>query len=126
MTKPTQRPLFLDAYEELRQPYCEGVVAYDRTFHSFVRTEPGASIDERDALLRASMAHGGWEHIDESAFRAQWETELRMYTFDAMEHVDSHWTHWGRYMEGDATDKVKKGKRGAPSQAFFSGITKVS
>ncbi len=83
-------------------------------------------MDERDALLRASMAHGGWEHIDESAFRAQWETELRMYTFDAMEHVDSHWTHWGRYMEGDATDKVKKGKRGAPITGVLSGITKVS
>lgn len=126
MTDPTQRPLFLDAYEELRQPYCEGVVAYDRAFHNFVRTEPGASMDERDALLRASMAHGGWEHIDEATFRAQWETELRMYMFDAMEHVDSHWTHWGRYMEGEVTDKVKKGKRGAPSQQFFSGITKVS
>ncbi|KJA12834.1 hypothetical protein HYPSUDRAFT_60210 [Hypholoma sublateritium FD-334 SS-4] len=124
MTKPTQRPLFLNVYEELRQPYCEGVIAYDRTLHNFVRTEPGASMDERDALLRASMAHGGWDNIDEAPFPAQWEAELRMYTFDAMEHVESHWTHWGRYMLGEAMDKVKKGKRGAPSQQSFSGIIK--
>lgn len=125
MTKPTQRPLFLNAYEELRQPYCEGVVAYDRAFHQHVHTKPGASMDERDALLRASMAHGGWDNIDEAAFRAGWEAELRMYTFDAMEHVDSHWTHWGRYMKGETTGKVKRGKRGGASRTFFSGFTKV-
>ncbi|KJA23673.1 hypothetical protein HYPSUDRAFT_39515 [Hypholoma sublateritium FD-334 SS-4] len=123
MTKPAERPRFLNAYEELRQPYCEGVVAYDRAFHQLVRTEPGASMDERDEMLRASMAHGGWEHIDEAAFRAGWETELRMYTFDAMEHVDSHWTHWGRYMKGEA-GVVKRGKRRGASQQFFSGFTK--
>jgi len=68
---------------------------YDRGFHAMVRMAPGPERDARDALLRQSMIHGDWDHMDEAAFRSIWGEELTMYAHDATERVDDWWVRWG-------------------------------
>ncbi|KAF9483292.1 FAD/NAD(P)-binding domain-containing protein [Pholiota conissans] len=85
---------FLTAYEEIRAPRCKSVVAYDQQFHRMVRCPAGLEMQIRDEMLRQSMVHGDWDHMDEAAFRMVWSEELMMYAFDATEQVDSYWTHW--------------------------------
>ena len=55
----------------------------------------GPEQDARDALLRQSMIHGDWDHMDESAFRSVWGNELALYAHDATEQVDDWWGRWG-------------------------------
>jgi len=55
----------------------------------------GPEQDARDALLRQSMIHGDWDHMDESAFRSVWGNELALYAYDATEQVDDWWGRWG-------------------------------
>ena len=60
-----------------------------------VRMAAGPERDARDVLLRQSMIHGNWDHMDETAFRSVWGEELAMYAHDATEHVDDWWARWG-------------------------------
>lgn len=60
-----------------------------------VRMTAGPEQDARDALLRQSMIHGDWDHMDESAFRSVWGNELALYTHDATEQVEDWWGQWG-------------------------------
>jgi len=60
-----------------------------------VRMTAGPEQDARDALLRQSMIHGDWDHMDESAFGSVWGNELALCAYDATEQVDDWWGRWG-------------------------------
>jgi salicylate hydroxylase len=114
---------FLTAYEEIRQPRCASALEYDRGFHSMVRMPPGPERDARDALLRQSMIHGDWDHMDEAAFRTIWGEELAMYAHDATEHVDDWWMRWGTLISRKG---IKDEESGPTTTPMIPGLHRVS
>ncbi|KAF8193057.1 hypothetical protein BJ912DRAFT_254386 [Pholiota molesta] len=121
---------FLTAYEDIRQPRCKHAVEYDQQFHQMVRCKgPGPEMEMRDEMVRESMVHGDWDHMDEAAFRLVWAEELLMYAFDATEQVDSYWSHWGKAMSRTTRDDNDASGSMTPttaSPAIIAGLRRVS
>lgn len=90
-----QIPTLLSAYEELRLPRVEWTQAFDRAFHTMMKTRAGPEQDGRDMFMAASMIHGDFDHMDEASFKAVWGDHLSNYVYDAEERVEDWWSHWG-------------------------------
>ncbi|KIM36273.1 hypothetical protein M413DRAFT_31860 [Hebeloma cylindrosporum] len=119
-----QIPDFLNAYEEIRQPRCAFVLKYDYAFHAMVRMTDGPEQNARDALLRQSMIHGDWDHMDECAFRSVWGNELELYTHDATERVDDWWAQWGTLISHKG---IKREEESSPiATPSIPGLHRVS
>jgi len=58
----------------------------------------GPEQEMRDALLRQTLAYGGWDHMDESTFRDVWGPQLATFSYDANEAVDDWWGQWGSFI----------------------------
>jgi salicylate hydroxylase len=88
-----QVPLFLQAYQELRQPRCNAVHLSELSHAALTWLPPGPERDLRNAQMRQSMQSK--EHWDDKRLRQQWDEISETFGYSAREAAEAWWVNWG-------------------------------
>jgi len=102
LTTPSQVPVFLNAYQELRQKRMEAVQFTERMTIATFWIPEGPDREERDAGWRATAALDNGGRVDEGMVLDQWESLKDMYAHNANDEADNWFVEWGVMYERSA------------------------
>ncbi|KAF8071521.1 hypothetical protein FPV67DRAFT_878314 [Lyophyllum atratum] len=92
---------FLWAFQELRQPRVENVMAKEVGIVYYMTMPPGAQQEERDRTMRAKRdaGIGILQASGESAQSREWRDVKEVFGYDAEDEADNWWVQWGLLRE---------------------------
>lgn len=85
-----------------------------------MKLSPGPEMDERDVILKQTMATGDWDFDDSESFRMVWGEEVRAWAYDATDRVEDWWGLYGNAITGSGRGRSDMEVRVAMGDVRFS------
>ncbi|EPQ51185.1 FAD/NAD P-binding domain-containing protein [Gloeophyllum trabeum ATCC 11539] len=124
---PSNIPLLLTTYEELRQLRTHLVQVSESRKRAFASFPHGPEQATRDRGLREAMREAllDWKHADEDYLREEWKEYVELFNYDAREAVEDWWTKWGALVRRGLRYSLSNGT-GTSGSAFSDGDVDTS
>lgn len=92
---------FLWAFQDLRQPRCDGIAAKERGVLHFMTMPPGEHQQMRDSSMRAKRDRGLGilQASDEYEESPEWVEIKEIFGYDAEDEANNWWVEWGMLRE---------------------------
>ncbi|KAJ7176408.1 hypothetical protein C8R43DRAFT_975572 [Mycena crocata] len=104
LTNRKQIPVFLAAYEEIRQPRTGATQTSEYQSLVQISLPRGSQQEARDAQLHLTLGleFDDFENVEASDLLVQaWDQYLVLFSHDASEEVDNWWSKWGVFTENE-------------------------